>query len=52
MRSLPVNVLGNGSEEASGRQACACAGEERTGLFSDSENRFFHVKLCFSHCCS
>ena len=39
-RSLPVNVLGNGSGGASsGGQASACAGEERPSLFSDSGNR-------------
>ena len=39
-RSLPVNVLGNGSGGAStSRQASACAGEERPSLFSDSGNR-------------
>ena len=36
-RSLPVNVLGNGSGGAStSGQASACAGEERPSLFSDS----------------
>ena len=40
-RSLPVNVLGNGSGGASsGGQASACAGEERPSLFSDSGNVF------------
>ena len=39
-RSLPVNVLGNGSGGASSSgQASACAGEERPSLFSDSGNR-------------
>ena len=39
-RSLPVNVLGNGSGGAStSGQASACAGEERPSLFSDSGNR-------------
>ena len=39
-RSLPVNLLGNGSGGASsGGQASACAGEERPSLFSDSGNR-------------
>ena len=38
-RSLPVNVLGNGSGGAStSGQASAC-GEERPSLFSDSGNR-------------
>ena len=38
-RSLPVNVLGNGSGGAStSGQASACAGEERPSLFSDSGN--------------
>ena len=42
-RSLPVNVLGNGSGGASsGGQASACAGEERPSLFSDSGNRLPH----------
>ena len=35
-RSLPVNLLGNGSGGASsGGQASACTGEERPSLFSD-----------------
>ena len=39
-RSLPVNVLGNGSGGAStSGQASACAGIERPSLFSDSGNR-------------
>ena len=39
-RSLPVNLLGNGSGGASSSgQASACAGEERPSLFSDSGNR-------------
>ena len=39
-RSLPVNVLGNGSGGAStSGPASACAGEERPSLFSDSGNR-------------
>ena len=39
-RSLPVNVLGNGSGGASSSgHASACAGEERPSLFSDSGNR-------------
>ena len=39
-RSLPVNVLGNGSGRASSSgQASACAGEESPCLFSDSGNR-------------
>ena len=39
-RSLPVNVLGNGSGGASSSgQASTCAGEERPSLFSDSGNR-------------
>ena len=39
-RSLPVNLLGNGSGGASsGGQGSACAGEERPSLFSDSGNR-------------
>ena len=39
-RSLPVNVLGNGSGGASTNgQASACAGIERPSLFSDSGNR-------------
>ena len=39
-RSLPVNVLGNGSGGAStSGQASACAGEERPSLFSESGNR-------------
>ena len=42
-RSLPVNVLGNGSVGASSSgQASACAGEERPSLFSDSGNRLPH----------
>ena len=42
-RSLPVNLLGNGSGGASsGGQASACAGEERPSLFSDSGNRLPH----------
>ena len=43
-RSLPVNLLGNGSGGASsGGQASACAGEERPSLFSDSGNRLPHL---------
>ena len=39
-RSLPVNVLGSGSEGASSDgQVSACAGIERPSLFSDSGNR-------------
>ena len=39
-RSLPVNVLGNGSGGAStSGQASACAWIERPSLFSDSGNR-------------
>ena len=39
-RSLPVDVLGNGSGGASlGGQVSACAGGERPSLFSDSGNR-------------
>ena len=42
-RSLPVNLLGNGSGGASsGGQASSCAGEERPSLFSDSGNRLPH----------
>ena len=42
-RSLPVNLLGNGSGGASsGGQASACAGEKRPSLFSDSGNRLPH----------
>ena len=38
-RSLPVNLLGNGSGRASSSgQASACVGEERPSLFSDSGN--------------
>ena len=39
-RSLPANVLGNGSGRVSSSgQASACAGEERPSLFSDSGHR-------------
>ena len=41
-RSLPLNLLGNGSGGASGGQASACAGEERPSLSSDSGNRLPH----------
>ena len=42
-RSLPVNLLGNGSGGASSSgQASACAGEERPSLFSDSGNSLSH----------